>query len=105
MPLDVRKIVFDLKNLIKGSSLLLVDSLFLIRIEIVNFRMDIFPLISSKNSNIYSASYSIFLSYLPLWLLKPIFYLLSSKFGPMIPLVVLCINYLLVANEKPKFPV
>ena len=101
MPLDVRKIVFDLKNLIKGSSLLLVDSLFLIRIEIVNFRMDILPLISSKNSNIYSASYSIFLSYLPLWLLKPIFYLLSSKFGPMIPLVVLCINYLLVANEKP----
>lgn len=41
MPLDVRKIVFDLKNLIKGSSLLLVDSLFLIRNEIVNFRMDI----------------------------------------------------------------
>lgn len=68
MPLDVRKIVFDLKNLIKGSSLLLVDSLLLIRNEIVNFRMDILPLISSKNSNIFSASYSIFLSYLPLWL-------------------------------------
>lgn len=68
MPLHVRKIVFDLKNLIKGSSLLLVDSLFLIRNEIVNFRMDILPLISSKNSNIYIASCSIFLSYLPLWL-------------------------------------